>query len=112
MPRKARLDAEGTLQHVIARGIERRPVFRDDDDRERFLERLGLLAERTHTPIYAFALIPHHFHLLLRSGPGGLCAVSWPAMRQYTTYGIAGPATSFGTATPRLSVKKTPTSWN
>ncbi len=41
MPRKARLDAEGTLQHVMARGIERRSIFKDDNDRELFLERLG-----------------------------------------------------------------------
>ncbi len=72
MPRKARLDAEGTLQHVMARGIERGSIFRDDNDRERFLERLGTLAEKTRTPVYAFALIPNHFHVLLRSGAGGL----------------------------------------
>ncbi|HEY3275236.1 MAG TPA: transposase [Syntrophorhabdaceae bacterium] len=72
MPRKARLDKGGFLHHVIARGIERSPIFRDDVDRERFIERLGLLAELTKTDIYAFALVPNHFHLLLRSGPEGL----------------------------------------
>ena len=29
MPRKARIDAQGTVQHVIIRGIERRNIFRD-----------------------------------------------------------------------------------
>jgi hypothetical protein len=42
MPRKARLDAEDTLHHVMAHGIERRSIFKDDNDRERFLERLGV----------------------------------------------------------------------
>lgn len=72
MPRQARIDATGVLHHVMARGIERKAIFRNDTDRERFLERLGTLAEKTHTPVYAFALIPNHFHLLLRSGPEGL----------------------------------------
>jgi hypothetical protein len=37
MPRKARLDAPGTLHHVIIRGIERRPIVNDDKDRENFV---------------------------------------------------------------------------
>ena len=42
MPRLARLDAPGVLHHVIIRGIERRGIFRDDFDRENFLERLSI----------------------------------------------------------------------
>ena len=34
MPRQPRLDAPGLLQHVMARGIERRKIFLDDKDRE------------------------------------------------------------------------------
>jgi len=34
MPRQARLDAHGLLQHVMARGIERREIFKDDKDRK------------------------------------------------------------------------------
>jgi putative transposase len=72
MARHARLDAEGTLHHVIARGIERRTIFRDTDDRQRFVDRIEMLSEVTETAVYAWALLPNHFHLLLRSGPGGL----------------------------------------
>jgi REP element-mobilizing transposase RayT len=39
MPRKARIDAPGALHHIIVRGIERRKIFYDDDDRDNFLER-------------------------------------------------------------------------
>ena len=39
MPRKARIDIPGLLQHVIVRGIERRNIFKDDDDRKIFLLR-------------------------------------------------------------------------
>jgi hypothetical protein len=34
MPRKARIDAPGALHHIIARGIERRAIFTDNDDRK------------------------------------------------------------------------------
>ena len=33
MPRTARLDAAGFLHHVIIRGIERRKIFRNNNDR-------------------------------------------------------------------------------
>ena len=68
MPRQSRIDAPGALHHVIARGIERRNIFRDDQGRYNFLERMGALAEGTATVCYAWALIPNHFHLLLRTG--------------------------------------------
>ena len=68
MPRQARLDAPGVLQHVMARGIERRKIFWDDKDRTSFLERLALILEETQTQCYAWTLIPNHFHLLLRTG--------------------------------------------
>ncbi len=67
MPRQARLDIPGLLQHVIVRGIERRKIFIDDFDRKRFVERLSDLLEETDTDCFAWALIPNHFHLLLRA---------------------------------------------
>ena len=39
MPRKARIDAPGALHHIIFRGIERRRIFRDNKDRDKFLDR-------------------------------------------------------------------------
>jgi len=72
MPRKARLDAPGTLHHVITRGIEKRRIVHDDKDRLDFVRRMGELAQDTDTPIYAWTLLPNHAHILLRSGPSGL----------------------------------------
>jgi putative transposase len=68
MPRKSRIDAPGAVHHIMARGIERRKIFRNDDDRNEFLERLEFILSETHTPCYAWALIPNHFHLLLKTG--------------------------------------------
>ncbi len=66
MPRHARIDFPGLLQHVIVRGIERRPIFLDDQDRENFLSRLRTLLSETATDCYAWGLLDNHFHLLLR----------------------------------------------
>src|SRR5512146_392043 len=72
MPRQARLDSPGTLHHVMIRGLERGTIVRDDTDRAEFVTRLGDLARATGTAIYAWAILPNHIHLLVRSGPVGL----------------------------------------
>ena len=72
MPRQARLDSPGTLHHVMVRGIEKRPIVNDETDRKDFVRRLGALAEETQTPIYAWALMSNHVHILLCSGALGL----------------------------------------
>ncbi len=87
MPRQSRIDAPGALHHVIVRGIERRNIFLDDQDRYNFLDRLGAVVEHTETICYAWALIPNHFHLLLRTGSAPLATV----MRRLLT----GHAVSF-----------------
>ena len=65
MPRHARLDSPGTLRHVMVRGIEKRRIVDDATDRRDFVRRLGALAEETRTPIYAWALMSNHVHMLL-----------------------------------------------
>lgn len=67
MPRGPRLDAPGVLHHVMVRGLERRALFRDDRDRTDFLTRLASVHERTGLEILAWALLPNHLHLLVRS---------------------------------------------
>jgi len=68
MPRQARLDAPGTLHHVMARGIEGTNIFRTNRDREDFLDHLALQCEADALKVYAWALIPNHFHLLVQTG--------------------------------------------
>ena len=68
MPRQARIDAPGTLHHIICRGIERRQIFTEDQDRDDFVNRLSSILAETSTICYAWVLIPNHFHLLLRTG--------------------------------------------
>ncbi|OGW59190.1 MAG: transposase [Nitrospirae bacterium RBG_16_64_22] len=75
MPRQARIDAPGALHHIIVRGIERRRIFLDPADYDAFLQRLSRVLAEASTPCYAWALMPNHFHLLLRTGQAPLSAV-------------------------------------
>ena len=75
MPRKARIDAPGAFHHIICRGIERRKIFYDNADRENFLVRFASILIETLTPCYGWALLPNHFHLLLRTGNASISTV-------------------------------------
>lgn len=72
MPRQARLDAPGTLHHVIIRGIEKRSIIDNQEDGEDFVSRMGQIALDTGTVIYGWSLMTNHVHILLRSGASGL----------------------------------------
>jgi putative transposase len=67
MPRLARLDAPGVLHHVMGRGIEKQKIFQDDRDRNDFVNRLANLAQTGALDIYAWALLPNHFHVLVKT---------------------------------------------
>jgi len=68
MPRQARIDAPEALHHIMVRGIERREIFRDEEDRLDFIRRMAVLLSETRTTCYAWALMSNHVHLLLQTG--------------------------------------------
>ena len=63
------------MHHIIVRGIERRLIFSDYQDRDNFVERLGDIVTETETVCFAWALIPNHAHILLRTGQTPLSTV-------------------------------------
>lgn len=67
MPGIARLDAPGVLHHVIGRGIEKKEIFFNNLDRNDFIARLAKLAQGGAWTVYAWALLPNHFHLLCKT---------------------------------------------
>ncbi len=75
MPRQARLDTPGALHHIMVRGLNRSAIFEDDQDRSRFLERLGQNVIETQSSLYAWALMGIHVHLLVRSGGMGISSL-------------------------------------
>ncbi|MBN2107856.1 MAG: transposase [Deltaproteobacteria bacterium] len=86
MPRVARLDAAGVLNHVIFRGIERRKIFRSAADKDWFVQRLGQLLSATRTSCYAWALMDNNVHLLLRTGDESLATLMRRLLTGYAGY--------------------------
>lgn len=86
MPRQSRIDAPGALNHIIVRGINRKKIFNDDTDRYDFLYRLGKIVTDAHTECFAWALLPNHLHLLLRTG---LVPISTIMRRLLTGYAMS-----------------------
>lgn len=69
----------------MVRGIERGKIFGNDIDRDHFIERLGDILQETSTLCYAWALIPNHFHLVLKTGP---VPISTTMRRLLTGYAV------------------------
>ncbi len=65
MARKARLEVEGGLYHVITRGNDRQDIFHDHEDYLKFLSLLTIQKEKAGFFIYAYCLMTNHIHLLI-----------------------------------------------
>jgi putative transposase len=75
MARKPRVEFEGALYHVIVRGSHRRDIFRDENDRVAYLERVEHYRERYRFILYAYVLMSNHVHLLIETGAVGLSKI-------------------------------------
>lgn len=84
MPRPLRLEVEGGVYHVIARGNERKPVFLDAADRRDYLARLGACRERFGFFVYAYCLMANHIHLAIERGPVTLSRIMLALQSAYT----------------------------
>ena len=85
MPRDKRLNIIGGVYHVYTRGIERKELFKDNANREEFITRLKEALDQTESACYAWALMPNHVHLMIRTGKGSLSDI---ARRLFTGYAI------------------------
>lgn len=56
----------GMIHHVMCRGVGGMEIFRDNLDRDDLLRRLSVLTGEDRLQLYAFSLMPNHFHLLVR----------------------------------------------
>ena len=86
MARKPRTLIEGGLYHVTSRGNDRQTIFRDDHDRERFVERLAESVETYQVRLFLFCLMPNHFHLLAETPLGNLDRFMSSLLTGYTVY--------------------------
>ena len=74
MARKLRVEYPGAIYHVMNRGDRREPIFKDDTDRQRFIETLGEACAKTGWQVHAYVLMPNHFHLVVETPQPNLVA--------------------------------------
>ena len=67
MSRKLRIEYPGAMYHVMNRGDQREDIFRDDEDRQKFLSTLGEACAKTEWQVHAYCLMRNHFHLVLET---------------------------------------------
>ncbi|NIQ37089.1 MAG: hypothetical protein GTN81_00640 [Proteobacteria bacterium] len=86
MARPLRIEYQGAFYHITARGNEKRAIFRENRDYDRFLILLGRMHERYGIQIHAYVLMPNHYHLLMETPQGNLVAIMHDLNTAYTNY--------------------------
>ena len=79
MPRSHRIDVANGLHHVTQRGLDRRNIVLDDDDRSHGWRLFERVARRCRWRVFAVALLDNHFHLYL---------TGWPCVIGNATLGV------------------------
>jgi putative transposase len=84
--RKPRIEFEGAFYHVITRGNQRQPVFKDKDDYSRYLKILADYKIRYDYSLYAYVLMSNHVHLLIETKEVPLFKILQGINQSYTLY--------------------------
>lgn len=88
MARHLRVEYSGAIYHVTCRmlGDVKSRLFKDDADRERFLERLSERVEQYNIRLYMFVLMTNHFHLVFETPEGNCSKFMQSLSTAYTVY--------------------------
>ena len=79
MARPLRIEIEGERYHQTARQNERRAIYRDNRDREQFLELLAEFPGRFGSILDAYVLMNNHYHLVIQTPEANLSRIGqWP----------------------------------
>lgn len=68
MPRQARQKSDSKIYHVMIRGNEKRRIFYDDTDKEKFIQILENKNRNRDFKLYGYCLMDNHVHLLINQG--------------------------------------------
>ncbi len=72
MSRPLRIQYDGASYHITCRGIRKDPIFFADRDRLEFIDKMNATAEKYALVLYAFCLMPNHYHLFLQTPKAAL----------------------------------------
>lgn len=86
MARKLRVQFPGAIYHVTIRGVERRSLFLDNHDRERFLSQVADAVDLDGVRLYLYCLMTNHVHLVLETPRANLSQFMHRVQTAYTIY--------------------------
>lgn len=86
MPRHQRILSKTGIYHVMMRGNERKNLFLDEEDKQRFLETLFIKKKETGFFLYAYCLMGNHIHLLIQEGGESLATTMKRINASYAFY--------------------------
>lgn len=86
MARPLRIEYEGALYHITARGNERRKTFFARRDYEKFLEYLDEARGKFGVIVHGYVLMTNHYHLIIETPEGNLSRAMHYVNGSYTTY--------------------------
>ncbi len=86
MARPLRIEYEGAFYHITARGNEKRDIFREEKDYQKFLQIVKNNLRRFEVKLYSFALMKNHYHLLLETKKANLKNFMHNLNTSYTVY--------------------------
>ncbi len=86
MARPLRIEYEGAFYHIISRGNENTEIFKNNNDRKKFLYYLAQAKERFKIIIHTFCLLDNHYHLLLETPLANISSAMQFINSSYTTY--------------------------
>lgn len=86
MPRKRRIISSSKIYHVVSRGNERKPIFLDTDDYNQFIYILKKKQKDKLFAIYAYCLMPNHYHLIINEGENKISSIMSSINTTYAIY--------------------------
>ncbi len=86
MPRRARELSNSKIYHIMLRGNEKKDIFLEDQDRERFLNIIRAKNEEKKWLLYAYCLMDNHVHLLINEGAEAISRIMKRINTSYAYY--------------------------
>ncbi|HDZ61717.1 MAG TPA: addiction module toxin RelE, partial [Nitrospirae bacterium] len=72
MARPLRIEYDGAVYHITSRGNQKKLIYKDDQDRQSFLDILQQVNFRYNWICHAYCLMNNHYHLVIETPDGNL----------------------------------------
>ncbi len=86
MGRPWREEYKGGIYHVIARGNNKEYIFKEDIDKEYFIEQIKETVEGMGYRVYGFVLMDNHYHIIIQTMDRKLQEIMHQINNKYSKY--------------------------